>query len=215
MFILSRAVIVGRREESGFTLVESLVVLSILAVVVAISLNFLVTADNTVNVATERSSNNAQARLVLSQIDATVRDASNVSIANGNLYIDSSLPSTSGFLGSREPLCVEWAVVSGGLAEYAGATSTSWYPTTPITTWQGVTAAAGPVAFSSSPATTGTPTTVPLYPGLVNVNLLVNQHPAVAGSGVDLTDSIAASNMTSAVNIVPSGSGPPTCPANA
>jgi prepilin-type N-terminal cleavage/methylation domain-containing protein len=185
------------REETGFTLIETSVVLALLGLVVGISLNFLVSADNTINVSTQRSANNNQARLALSAIDASVRYASNVSIsADGKtLYVDNGNSNTS-YPASNEPACIVWAFnTPGTLTEQTGTTTATLGAAMP---WSGVSFLSGVPAFAASTLTTtlSTGSTVPTYAGLISIHLEVNQVSSVAGSGVEVVDSVAAGNMS-------------------
>ncbi|HWG74731.1 MAG TPA: hypothetical protein VG184_11830 [Acidimicrobiales bacterium] len=198
--------------EAGFSMMEMVVVCALLTVVMAISLYFLVSSGSAVGAATARSNNNSQARNVIGAIEATVRYASSVSIsADGStLYVDNSNSHTSytslSVPGNGVPKCEEWvSTTSPGVLKELTGTTTATLATT--ATYQGVSPAtgAGKVVFSSNSG----------YAGLLSVHLLVNETSSPASSsGVDITDTMTAANMSAPITSLLTGQGSPTCPAN-
>lgn len=170
-----------RRSEDGFTLVETLVAISVFAIAIVIALSSLSSVQTSVTRADNRSQTNDQARLAVEQIDRQIR--------SGNLLYD---PEDSGFSlrvytqANGTQRCVQWRILNGRLE------TRSWPETYPlsgtVSAWR--TVADGIVNKPSEPAF-NLPSAFDRR--LIEIDLRVNRNPK-SGSTVRVTSSVAGRN---------------------
>lgn len=184
-------------EQSGMTLMEMVVALSILLLVLGIFMSVMTSIQMAVARQGDRSQSNDQVRLAVEQIDREVR--------SGNvLYDPSQLPQPSsqatGFLANQwllvytqangPNLCVEWVIdpnqqlVTRSWPPTAGTdATTSWY----VVADHIVNRTASILAFQLAP------TNGPYGGRLVQIQMVANQN-ALSGSNVQVNDSVEARN---------------------
>ncbi|MGH9076916.1 MAG: PulJ/GspJ family protein [Acidimicrobiales bacterium] len=174
-------------SEAGFSLLEMVVVCAVLGLVLAIGFQFVVSANSSVNVATYRAANNADAGAALASLSQDLRYASGVgyvtSGANEILYVNNANadPNPTSDYSTIQPACAQWQVAGGALEE-----SVNNGP------WQAIVQGVTPTIQSGTQVTfAGNPG----YNGLLSVHFDLNGHPSVTGSGVEVVDSLVATNM--------------------
>jgi len=190
--------LVRRRTEAGTTLVEMVVVMSLLSAIMGIVLAALVSMQNAENRVNGRSQTNDQVRLGVEQIDREVR--------SGNVPYD---PATEGSnAGSGIPTgfsmrvytqangvqkCVQWRVTAGKLQSRSW--TTSWRVDNQVSGWR--TVADHIVNPTSTPPFAQD--TSPNFGGqrgshLMNVDVIANVNSAT-GSNVEAKASITGRNF--------------------
>jgi Tfp pilus assembly protein PilW len=171
------------RREEGFGLLDLVIAGAILAIVLVMVGNYLISASRTVAQSTAHQDDNAAAQRTLSLMESDVRFACNLSILAGTLYV-------SNCGSSSQPACAEWFASGGNLIEKT--TSGNAVVTRGIT---GLTF-------------TGNVT----YNGLVTVQFNLRQPPdqTYDPNGVTVNETLTAQNMTAGIN--PVGSVLSGCP---
>jgi len=181
-----RARPVRRRDERGTTLVEMVIVMSLLSVILGIVLAALVSMQNTENRVNGRSQTNDQVQLAVQQIDRQVRSG-NVLYPPDQEGINAGTGIPAGFSmriytqANGLAKCVQWRVTSGNLQ------SRSWEPI-PLSPWYRNASAWRTVADhivngSSNPPFALDPAAA--YSGrLINIDVIANSN-AKAGSNVE------------------------------
>jgi len=179
-----------RGDESGVTLVELLVSMSLLGIVLPIFLGVLVSAQSGLVKQADRSQTNDQVRQAVEEIDREVRSGNVLfNPANENppymslrVYTQANAPSreTGGLPGER---CVQWRISGGQLQRR------DWpLNTTTASSWRII--ADHVVNTSSTPAfTLADPTTK----RVLNIAIVVNQS-SKHGSNVEVDDSVEGRN---------------------
>jgi prepilin-type N-terminal cleavage/methylation domain-containing protein len=202
------------RSEDGMTLVELMVVLSILSIVLVIFGTVLAGIQRAVNRQSDRSGSNDQARLAVEEIDRELR--------SGNVLYDPSLSAcplsspcpwsddaahqiypgmalliyTQTNAVTRNPgnRCVQWRIVGGELQRR------DW-----TTTWQTDGLVSGWRVIADHVVNQPSPPTPPTFPAFrldpdpnkggrtIVVNLLVNQN-AASGQNVNIKASVSGRN---------------------
>ena len=173
-------------RDEGFGLIELMVAGVVLAILLAIVGNYLVSASRSVAQSTAHQDDNAAAQRAAALIDTNIRLACNVSILNGTLYVSNSGGACS---NANQPACAEWYLSGANLVEKSASGNA-----TVATGIRGL-------AFTSNTD----------YNGLVTVqfNLRQPQDQADDAAGVTVNETVTALNMTSAVSI---GSALSGCP---
>jgi len=106
--------------EQGITLVEVTISGLVLAIVLAIVGNYLISTNRTVSEGTAQQNDNATAQRVLSLLEANIRYACNMSINGGTLYVaNAGLNCTN----QGQPVCAEWSSSGGQLTERTSVTN--------------------------------------------------------------------------------------------
>lgn len=163
--------------DEGYSLIELTVAAMILAVILVMVGNYLISADRTVANSAAHRDDLAAAQTVLGLMESNIRFACDMSISGGTLYVENSC-------AAPQPECTEWSASGGQLIEK--------------TTSGGSEAVANGISglgFSTNSS----------YNGLLTVqfNLKQPQDQARDPGGVSATQTLTARNMPSAV---PSGS---------
>ena len=156
-------------RDDGYTLVEMTVAALILAVILAMVGNYLISADRTVANSAAHRDDLAAAQTVLGLMEVNIRFACDMSISGGTLYVENSC-------GTPQPACTEWSASGGQLIDK--------------TTSGGSEAVANGIsglAFSSNGS----------YNGLVTIqfNLKQPQDQARDPGGISVTQTLTARNM--------------------
>lgn len=169
------------RDERGTTLLELMIVISLLSVVIWAAMSWLIEADRAVATSTDRAVNNTAAQSALDLLDSNLRFASSVSILGGStLYVQNGDSNNT-----VEPLCVAWSEQNGDLVEQTTSNSA-----------QATNIAPGVSGLSFSPSSSN-------YTGLVTVSFTLNQSTKDAEStGVPVIETLSAANMTGPVTSV-------------
>jgi type II secretory pathway pseudopilin PulG len=166
-------------REDGFGLLEMTVAGVVLAIVLSIVGNYLISASRTVAQSTAHQDDNAAAQRALSLIESNVRYACNMSILSGTLYVSNSAGACS---NPSQPVCAEWYLSGGNLVEKTSSGS-------------------APVVSGVSGLTfTGNTS----YNGLLTVQFNLRQ-PADQSNdpnGVTVNQTLSALNMTQGISSV-------------
>jgi prepilin-type N-terminal cleavage/methylation domain-containing protein len=165
------------RDESGFTLVEMMIALSMFTVVTVIFLTTLSEVQSATVRETADSVNNDQARLAMIELDREIR--------SGNVLYDPASETPSGFVlriytqsnaNIRTPspgyVCRLWRITTAGDLQ-----TRYWPPNDPSQATQWITVASGIVNRTVSPPVTAFSRTDPASATggrVVNITLLVN-----------------------------------------
>ena len=160
--------------DEGYTLVELMVAALILAVILAMVGNYLISADRTVANSTAHRDDLAAAQTVVGLMEANIRFACNMSISSGTLYVENSC-------GTPQPACTEWSASGAQLIDK--------------TTSGGSAAVANGISGLGFSANSS-------YNGLVTIqfNLKQPQDQTRDPGGVSITQTLTARNMSSAVS---------------
>ncbi len=198
----------GRREESGFTLVELLVSMTIFSLLMGIILSLMVTMMYQAKDNLGRQRAVEQGRLGLAQIDRQIR--------SGNLILDPSGDLTAGVPSNYslriytqeggEDLCVQWRVIFYGTSQLGQLEYREWKPadTTTVTPWSRVASnlAKPPVAFSAANSQSWPPfwvdTTLPTGTDAQNIRitLRLGDPDVKAGSKPQVLTSVVTGRNT-------------------
>jgi type II secretory pathway pseudopilin PulG len=167
----------GRPEARGFTMI---IALSLLSIVLAAAVAWLISATHVVAIGTASVGDNSAAQSAIDRLDANVRFATGLAVSANNQILYVTNPSTN----IDQPNCTWWYVSGGNLIMQSSSTDLSVIA-------QGVSV----VTFSGTSATTGN-----TYQGLVSVSFTLNQTGGSTDpSGVTINEALSASNMASAV----------------
>lgn len=163
-------------REEGFGLLELIIAGAVLAVVLAMVGNYLISASRTVAQSTAHQDDNAAAQQALGLIESNVRFACNLSILAGTLYVSNSAGNCS---NPSQPACAEWSLSSGNLVEKTLNSN--------ATVARGVSG----LTFTGNGS----------YNGLVTVQFNVRQPPDQSDdpNGVTVNETLTAQNMTQAI----------------
>ena len=164
-----------RSRDDGYTLVEVTVAALILAVVLAIVGDYMLSANRTVASSAAHQDDNAAAQTALGLIDSSIRFACDMSISGGTLYIQNSC-------GSPQPACTEWSASGNQLVERTPSGGTA-----------AVANGISGLAFSTNTS----------YNGLVTVHFNLKQPQDQTGDpeGVSATETLTARDMAGVVAV--------------
>ncbi len=173
-------------REEGFGLIELMVSGVILAILLAIVGNYLISAGRAVAQSTAHQNDNAAAQRALSLIDTNVRFACNASILSGTLYVANTGGSCN---NPSQPPCAEWSLSGNSLIEKSSSGSAT------------IVTGVSSLTFTGNAA----------YNGLVTVqfNLRQPQDQSADPAGVTVDETVTAQNMPQAVSV---GSALSGCP---
>jgi type II secretory pathway component PulJ len=199
-----------RRTEAGTTLVELLVVMSLLSVIMGIVLAGLVSMQNTENRVNNRSQTNDQVRLAVEQIDKQVR--------SGNVLYDPALEGANAGSGIAAGFsmrvytqangvqrCVQWRVTGATLQ--ARSWSQAWQSDNAVSDWR--TVADHVVNTSSNPPFALDPT-AGFGSRLVNIDVIANVR-SDTGANVEGKTSVTGRNTQYGYDPVVCNVVPPWC----
>ncbi len=157
----------ARRDESGFTLVELLVSMTIFSLLMAIILSLMITMTNQAQDNLGRQRAVEQARLGLSQIDRQIRSGNLITDPSGD---DSSVSGVEPYYSLRiytqeggEDKCVQWRVIFAGTTPFGKLEYREWLPAdiSTVTTWTRV--ASNVVNPTVDPLSAGDPLSWPPF----------------------------------------------------
>lgn len=160
--------------DEGYSLIELTVAALILAVILAMVGNYLISADRTVANSAAHRDDLAAAQTVLGLMEGNIRFACDMSISGGTLYVENSCAAPA-------PACTEWSASGSQLIEK--------------TTSGGSVAVANGISGLAF-------TTNSSYNGLLTVqfNLKQPQDQVRDPRGVSATQTLTARNMPAAVS---------------
>ena len=157
------------RAEDGYTLVDLTVAAVILAVLLLIVGDYLISANNAVSRSASHQDDSAAAQTALGLIESNVRFACDMSISGAVLYVENTC-------GNPQPTCAEWSEAGTQLLEKTSSGGTA-----------SVANGISGLTFSTNGA----------YNGLVTVQFNLRQPQDAAGDpgGVSVTQTLTARNM--------------------
>ncbi|MHB1533536.1 MAG: PulJ/GspJ family protein [Acidimicrobiales bacterium] len=171
-------------DESGFSLLELMIVCALLLVVLSIVGNFLINANRAVAVSVARAQNNNVAQNIVNRLNHSVQVADPAWISSDGTTL--WVVNNPAYTGGTEASCETWTFGGGQLSEATPAGSST-------------------VAIKGvGPAGEGVPyfTTSRSVDGLVGVQFAVAAPGVVAGA-VTVDDSLHAANMAAPVTVWP------------
>jgi prepilin-type N-terminal cleavage/methylation domain-containing protein len=162
-------------DARGFTLLEMMVVASLLTVVLAIVGNFLITSERAVANASVHVSDNGNARAAVESLQRTIQFATAIEVSStgADLYTE-----------QQNGSCDEWFVSSGVLYMEVGSNPAS-------AVVRGVVAPASGTVFTYNSA----------YPDLVGVQFTVSQNASQdPNGGISVDDNFLGENASLAIS---------------
>jgi type II secretory pathway pseudopilin PulG len=187
--------------EEGFSLIEAVVTILIFAIVLTVAFTWLIASYHSAASSTAKASNNAEAQNAVSVLDADVRFASDLYLAD---YVSGALTyhalyvqnGVNGQSSGPTPSCTEWYLTSSGrtddLMEAVEPNGSTTYTTSIVA--KGITN----LSFLGNSS----------YSGLISVSFTLNDPGNAADlQGVSVNQVFTASNMSSGVTTGRCGSG--------